>query len=629
MDRPAAWRSVAIDLEAERPFRIGNAAIDPLSRDAIYPGGSERLQPQTLKVLVALARRRPAVATRSELIDSCWGGRIVGEDVINRSISVLRDFAERAGGFAIETVPKAGYRLAEANASASLRRKSAIAAALIATAASFVGLWFAMAGSEQQGKPPVPTIAILPIDIQASDSVAQDLAAETRNALAHTLSEGGFPVRLSGNASQADRRTADLIISGEILRSGDLVRATIRIEQPAPRVIVFSHQFEANGADQQILPERIGAQVGAALSWTGALMALDRRHPSDPALTADLLKKATLVLMGGDPLQSYEISRRVAPKALGSAIAQVGLAFDTGFALDQLPRDQRPEAVEAGRRAADRAIAIAPEFGDVYAPWCLLHSPVLFRECENRLRSGLQADPDAPFVPSFLSGELENVGRFDEALSFARMSSANDRYKLWKIARLLRMLETEGQSAEAEPLFLQGSRWWSNHPGLIWNRWMGMLARGDFDAIARFEASLGDNVLPAADRTPPDLLTAIRIGDVATARRLCAGKSERALLTCMIALARLGDLDSAFALADDAYPQLVGHTAKEEEKRWLDHPRTAPLGLLSAPATAPMRADPRFLAVTGRVGLLRYWRAGRLPDFCRGRPEPVCARIAA
>src|SRR5687767_14793364 len=114
MDRPAARQSLAIDLETEPPFRVGGASIDPVSREAEYAGGHERLQPQTLKVLVVLARHRNQVVTRSVLVDCCWDGRIVGEDVINRCVSLLRDFAERAGGFSIETVPKTGYRLVEA-----------------------------------------------------------------------------------------------------------------------------------------------------------------------------------------------------------------------------------------------------------------------------------------------------------------------------------------------------------------------------------------------------------------------------------------------------------------------------------------------------------------------------------
>src|SRR4051812_20611198 len=113
MDVAAARPSPTIDLTAERPFEIGGAIIEPLSRDASFAGGTERLQPQNLKVLIALVRRRGEVVTREQLVDLCWGGRFIGDDVINRAISTLRQFAERAGGFSIDTVPRAGYRLVE------------------------------------------------------------------------------------------------------------------------------------------------------------------------------------------------------------------------------------------------------------------------------------------------------------------------------------------------------------------------------------------------------------------------------------------------------------------------------------------------------------------------------------
>jgi hypothetical protein len=114
------------------------------------------------------------------------------------------------------------------------------------------------------------------------------------------------------------------------------------------------------------------------------------------------------------------------------------------------------------------------------------------------------------------SAYLTDVGRSGEALELARLSLANDRYKVWKIARVLRTLEVQRHSSEAEQLFRQGNRWWPNHEGLIGQRWVGMLARGDFDAIERFERSL-----PKEDRTPPDVLSAIRSGNVAVAKRLC------------------------------------------------------------------------------------------------------------
>jgi hypothetical protein len=42
---------------------------------------------------------------------------------------------------------------------------------------------------------------------------------------------------------------------------------------------------------------------------------------------------------------------------------------------------------------------------------------------------------------------------------------------------------------------------------------------------------------------------------------------------------------------------------------------------------APLRRDPRYVALAERVGLLEYWRSGRPPDFCRKNPEPICAQL--
>jgi DNA-binding winged helix-turn-helix (wHTH) protein len=102
-----------IDLSSEHTFRVGSAIVDPIAHEGTYKGFTERLQPQNLKVLLALARKRETVVTREELIECCWDGRIVGDDVIHRAISTLRQFAARAGGFSIETVPRSGYRLTE------------------------------------------------------------------------------------------------------------------------------------------------------------------------------------------------------------------------------------------------------------------------------------------------------------------------------------------------------------------------------------------------------------------------------------------------------------------------------------------------------------------------------------
>src|SRR5438445_205906 len=174
LDAAVAVPPRAIDLGAEHPFRVGGASIDPASRDAAFNGIVERLQPQNLKVLVALARRRGKVVTRDELVDLCWDGRFVGDDVINRAISTLRQFAERAGGFGIETVTRSGYRLVERPGSVRRTRLvigGAIACALAASAA----IVLIRPGTGQRA-PATLSVALLPFESGTTDPTTRAIA---------------------------------------------------------------------------------------------------------------------------------------------------------------------------------------------------------------------------------------------------------------------------------------------------------------------------------------------------------------------------------------------------------------------------------------------------------------------
>jgi DNA-binding winged helix-turn-helix (wHTH) protein len=102
-----------IVLAHEPSFTIGELRADPSVRQVECRDRREMLEPRVMQVLVALARAEGRIVTRDELIDWCWGGRIVGEDAINRAIFRLRQVASDIGddSFAIETITKVGYRL--------------------------------------------------------------------------------------------------------------------------------------------------------------------------------------------------------------------------------------------------------------------------------------------------------------------------------------------------------------------------------------------------------------------------------------------------------------------------------------------------------------------------------------
>jgi DNA-binding winged helix-turn-helix (wHTH) protein len=117
-----------VRLAREPDFHLGVLTVRPSLCEVLTPGGRQRLQPRVMQVLVALAWMEDRVVSRDALIETCWGGRIVGEDAINRCIGRLRCLSETCeGGFSIETVARVGYRLnaAEVGAPSSVLRSSA------------------------------------------------------------------------------------------------------------------------------------------------------------------------------------------------------------------------------------------------------------------------------------------------------------------------------------------------------------------------------------------------------------------------------------------------------------------------------------------------------------------------
>lgn len=101
-----------IDLARTPDFALDGVSVRPSLRQVIGVNGRETLlEPRVMQVLVALARAEGAIVTRDDLIETCWSGRIVGEDAINRVISRLRRLVEDVGGFRVETITKVGYRL--------------------------------------------------------------------------------------------------------------------------------------------------------------------------------------------------------------------------------------------------------------------------------------------------------------------------------------------------------------------------------------------------------------------------------------------------------------------------------------------------------------------------------------
>jgi TolB-like protein len=540
-----------------------------------------------------------------------------------RTVELLRSIERRLQGKENATPAASLKRRARVLAGKSLWPLAAALVLVVAVGAAL--MW--QSARNAASKPLKPTIALLPFSTASSDRELREIGSQARDSIAHTFSQSGVPLRLQDAVPQDHRAAVDFLISGDVSRNGDKVLATVRLDEAAHGVTVYSHRFEAAGDDVHNLPERIGAQMAGNFTWNWPLKILDRRRPLDPAILADILQSDFTT---DDPLKTYQNAKRVSAKAPNSQVTQTHLAFNTAFALSQVPRDERPEAVAEARRATDRAIALGPDFGDAYSPWCFLHSETLRAECEDRLRAARRVDPDAPFVNTFLSHLLREVGRSDEASDLARLSYTHDVYVPTKIAWMLKTLEYSGESDVARDLYQQGARWWPEYkPMFFRNQLFGLVERGDFDAIPQLERDVdAKNLLPGYHDSAA-LVAALKAKSIAAAKQACPDTDAFFLnVRCMLGLAMLGDQDGAYAIADKLYPRRVGRTPAETERIWIDDPEgNGPLEFVTSPAAAPMRRDPRFLALAERTGLLAYWRTGRSPDFCRKKPEPICPQL--
>lgn len=112
-----------MSLARQPDFLLGRVRVLPSALELECDGARIAVEPRVMQALVCLAGARGAVVSRAELIMTCWGGRIVGDDAINHAIGKLRQLADRCGhAFTIETIPRVGHRLVEASAAPATNR---------------------------------------------------------------------------------------------------------------------------------------------------------------------------------------------------------------------------------------------------------------------------------------------------------------------------------------------------------------------------------------------------------------------------------------------------------------------------------------------------------------------------
>ena len=97
----------------QRPFWIGRWRIEPQLDEIVLDDKAVKLEPRTMRVLLALAEASGQLVTGETLLDRVWPNLTVTSNSLYQAVGELRRLlaADRATPHFIATVPRRGYRL--------------------------------------------------------------------------------------------------------------------------------------------------------------------------------------------------------------------------------------------------------------------------------------------------------------------------------------------------------------------------------------------------------------------------------------------------------------------------------------------------------------------------------------
>ena len=604
MDQPVSLVVRRVDLAHAVPFSLGRSAIDPAAHEATFGNRTERIQPQNMKVLVALHDRIGELVTRDQLIERCWDGRIVGEDVINRCISVLRRFAGRAGGFTIETVPKAGYRLVESSTQApvsSLRLAIAAVLLILVAVAGFV-LW-------KFDRSSTPTLAI---ETAPSDHAASAAVQDVSVRLASIETAALPPFRLITSRNPAEPADLSLQVSG----AGRPAALDLRLSHGKDRTLLWAAHVEQDRGAANILSARAGASATLALSC--ALEALSARSQK---LTSQMLRAYVTgcVRLAGE---FDETSALLAPafEHLTQRAPNFAPAWDKLLYAEALGTafDGRAELRATIRRHLQRSRQIGLDVPSSAMAEAVLLPRNDYRSRIRALELGLKRHPRSPALELALANALMDVGRQNDAIAHATRAAAFDPISPATRSGLVWILAHSGRTSQARHVLDEAERLWPGTAAVQSAQLTFELRYGDprralramQEGAARFNAA---SVAAFAEaRLYPD---SQHVDHAISEAMKYYRQNPEGLSAVVQALAQFGRTSEAM----EALLQFRGQG-----------PVTMRPHVYFRPMMREAWRDPRFIQAMSSWGVLSYWRqTGNWPDFCFDPKLPYDCRAEA
>lgn len=616
-----------IVLAHEPPFRIGDAEFGPATREVRFSGQTSIVEPRVMQFLIALHRAAGAVVNKDDLLQSCWDGRIVGDDAINRVVSRLRGVADKEAGrqFRIETITRVGYRLLPAGGEApdadgdppspagpvSIRRTTLIhrywvglVAAAVLVAAAITGVWWFL-------KPaPAATHGML-VGLSGFRALTKDLPAtvpETISAeIVAAFNVDGL-VAVSIVPSSANRDSPPYSLDGTIYRVGDSIRVISRLSNSRTGVVLWSDSVDYAPAQVAVLPRKVAADVGTVVRCGLSGAATYPKALPDAVLSNYLHYCQEYWSYGGSKTLRYAKLVVASAPDFSWGWSAVGNGYMQSANME--PDRRRAAALRAaGRQAEDKAVALDLNNSEALGHKAQMIGRFDWLGREALFKRAIAAKPlDCGCEHYGYGWNLQNVGRLNAAIDQFR--AATDMLALWPDSQLAmaEVLVATGRGRQAQP-YVAAAIDLSKDPELEKSVAVSEgVETGDYEAAI---AALRSPQFRIVDQDRAALLSgyeALQSGD-----RQAGAKAIRKLLalptgqhsdTVATLLASLGANRDALRIAG--------------QKPWLFWRRSM-RGVLH---------EPGFPAVADRLGLTSYWRTSQTkPDICLSRDEPPFCRM--
>ena len=567
---------------------FGGFDLDLEAGRLLKSGRTLKLRPQPMRLLCLLVSHAGTQVSREEIRRHLWGeSTFVDYDVamdscVNRIRAVLRDRAQ-APRF-VETLPRRGYRFI-----APVKRERPFAE---------------------------PTLAVLPFANLNADPAREYFADGVTDALITELAR--IPdvrvisrqsvIHLKGSIRKLDEIARDLgvdgVVEGSAMHEGNRVRLTAQLILMEPERHVWAQSYECDMSavlsTQREAARAVAACVAQAMRPDAAVVSAPA--PADlggTPVAPEIVEAYLRVRFECDKMSAEGIGKALqycrditlkAPDFAPGLAEHARVLFCVGF-WGHAPA---VEVYPAVKQLALQALATDDSVGvaHVALAWMKLlldwDLPAAMREIQRAIELS-PSDTDAHLfygtLLCFIGRHSESIARVEYALDLNPVSLLPNQYAGWMYSHMGQHPRAEAQARRTIQLFPNALQ---PHFVLGWSAWYQGRAE---EAVAVFEKALSHS---------REALSLSYLGYVYA--RLGRREDARALLRELEQLclrgqappvafatiyAGLGDIDAAFDWLETAYRLRDGYLF------WLP----------GAPGLDPLRSDPRFADLVGRMGI--------------------------